>query len=185
MWGPAWIEIHWNSICLRTRSHMTAHYTWGPWQEHMILKVYWDGQCHGHDSWLVCKVNLSASKFSSWGWAPLNTSPPSLVHHIGNNENHRILFFWNLTVLRARRKRHFIGNRTTLPYLTKGHFTHEPRAMTMKLWEPKRKSPKAVPRHLQNHGVWSRILKCIVKSYTQPNAMSMNFYSCRSSHMIK
>ena len=29
MWGPAWIEIHWNSIWLRARSHMTSHYTWG------------------------------------------------------------------------------------------------------------------------------------------------------------
>ena len=29
---------------------------------------------------------------------------------------------------------------------TKGHFTHEPRAVTMKLWEPKRKCSKAVPR---------------------------------------
>jgi hypothetical protein len=27
--GPAWIEIHWNSIWLRTRSHMTLHCTWG------------------------------------------------------------------------------------------------------------------------------------------------------------
>jgi hypothetical protein len=29
MWGLAWIEIHWNSIWLRTRSHGTSHYTWG------------------------------------------------------------------------------------------------------------------------------------------------------------
>ena len=29
VWGPAWIEIHWNSIWLRVRSHMTSHYTWG------------------------------------------------------------------------------------------------------------------------------------------------------------
>jgi hypothetical protein len=29
MWGPAWIKIHWNSIWLRARSHMTSHYTWG------------------------------------------------------------------------------------------------------------------------------------------------------------
>jgi hypothetical protein len=28
-WGPAWIEIHWSSIWLRARSHMTSHYTWG------------------------------------------------------------------------------------------------------------------------------------------------------------
>ena len=27
--------------------------------------------------------------------------------------------------------------------VTKGHVTHEPRAVTMKLWEPKRKCPKA------------------------------------------
>ena len=30
VWGPAWIEIHSNSIWLRVRSHMTSHYTWGP-----------------------------------------------------------------------------------------------------------------------------------------------------------
>ena len=35
----------------------------------------------------------------------------------------------------------------------------------MKLWEPKRKCPKAVPIHLQNHVVWSRALKCSVKAY--------------------
>ena len=29
VWGPAWIEIHWNIIWLRTRLHMTSHYTWG------------------------------------------------------------------------------------------------------------------------------------------------------------
>ena len=27
--GPTWIEIHWNSIWLRARWHMTSHYTWG------------------------------------------------------------------------------------------------------------------------------------------------------------
>jgi hypothetical protein len=29
VWGPAWIEIHWNSVWLRARSHMAPHYTWG------------------------------------------------------------------------------------------------------------------------------------------------------------
>ena len=29
VWGPAWIEIHWNSIWLRAQLHMTSHYTWG------------------------------------------------------------------------------------------------------------------------------------------------------------
>jgi hypothetical protein len=30
VWGPAWIEIHWNSIWLRVWSHVMSHYTWGP-----------------------------------------------------------------------------------------------------------------------------------------------------------
>ena len=30
VWEPAWIEIHWNSIRLRARLHMTSYYTWGP-----------------------------------------------------------------------------------------------------------------------------------------------------------
>jgi hypothetical protein len=29
VWGPAWIEIHWNSIWLRARSRMTSAYTCG------------------------------------------------------------------------------------------------------------------------------------------------------------
>ena len=28
VWGPAWIEIHWNSIWLRAQSHMDSHYIW-------------------------------------------------------------------------------------------------------------------------------------------------------------
>jgi hypothetical protein len=29
VWGPVWIEIHWNSIWLRAWLHVTSHYTWG------------------------------------------------------------------------------------------------------------------------------------------------------------
>ena len=29
VWGPAWIEIHQNSLWLRARSHMASQYTWG------------------------------------------------------------------------------------------------------------------------------------------------------------
>ena len=29
VWGPTWIETHWNSIWLGAQSHMTSHYTWG------------------------------------------------------------------------------------------------------------------------------------------------------------
>ena len=60
--------------------------------------------------------------------------------------------------------------------LLSGLFTHEPRAVTMKSWEPIRKCPKAVPRHLQNHVLWSRTLKCSVKSYvTGPSTKCYNF----------
>ena len=52
-----------------------------------------------------------------------------------------------------------------------------------------RSQRKSVPTHLQNHVVWSWTFRCTVKSYVtgdpQPNAISMNFYSCVSSHMIK
>ena len=51
-----------------------------------------------------------------------------------------------------------------------GHFTLEPRAMTMQLWEPKRSVQKTIPRHFQHHVVWSRALKCSGKSYvTKPS----------------
>ena len=51
------------------------------------------------------------------------------------------------------------------PYKIKGHFTHELSPMTLTLWEPQRKCPKAVPTHLPNHVVWSLTLKCSVKPY--------------------
>ena len=66
----------------------------------------------------------------------------------------------------------------TLGIIPSGHLrcilgplsTHEPRAVTIKLWKPIRKCLKAVPRHLQNHVVWSRTFNCSVKSYvTRPS----------------
>ena len=42
--------------------------------------------------------------------------------------------------------------------------TRDWQPVTMNLWEPERKCPKAVvPTHLQNHVVWPRTLKCSVK----------------------
>jgi hypothetical protein len=72
VWGPAWIEIHLNSIWLRARSiwlHTTLE---GPWPHYMILGVCWDGlwtlsfglsQFHGHGSWLVYEVALRFIEF--------------------------------------------------------------------------------------------------------------------------
>ena len=71
-----------------------------------------------------------------------------------------------------RNERYARGTRINfLPLLcsSKGHFTHEPRAVTMRLWEPKRKCPKAALRHFQKHVVWSRALERSVKPYvTEP-----------------
>ena len=39
----AWIELYRNSIWLRTRLHMTSHYTWNPWPHCRNLEVSWDG----------------------------------------------------------------------------------------------------------------------------------------------
>ena len=72
---------------------------------------------------------------------------------------------------------HLVNGRVYIDTMNenKGHFTHEPRAMTMKLWEPKNKCPKAVPRHLQNHVVWLPTLKCSVKSYVTGPSTKCSF----------
>jgi hypothetical protein len=101
-----------------------------------------------------------------WIWAHriknLNLSTWSLSDlWWGTCKFHKLMVrIWNLLVL-------------------KGHFAHEPRAMTMKFWEPERKCPKAIPRHFQNHVLW--LWWCSVKSYvtgTSTNANLMIFHSC-------
>ena len=52
---------------------------------------------------------------------------------------------------------------------TKGHFTHERESRDREIVRA-HKCLKAVPRHLRNRVVWSRILECSVKSYlTRPS----------------
>ena len=55
------------------------------------------------------------------------------------------------------------------------HFTHEPRAVTMKFWEPKRKCPKAVLTHLQNHHVVRSWTSSVVWSHMWPCPQPMLF----------
>jgi len=64
----AWIEIHWNSIWLTARSHMTSHDTWGsvttPHDFGGVLGRFWTlccglSQFRGHGSWLVREVALN------------------------------------------------------------------------------------------------------------------------------
>jgi hypothetical protein len=70
----------------------------------------------------------------------------------------------------------------------KGHLIHVPRAVPMKLWEPKRKCPKAVLRHFPKSCsvvtapsvVWSHMWLC-----PQPKCYFNKFYSCGSSQMVK
>ena len=115
------------------------------------------GYClrHGKDSkgdlWYECsKVgrpqHLLTYKFG----------PPDHIHQL------QVFFFLLLSVtpLRAsvngkrkwKRKRLSVSRVDFWAY-NQGHFTHEPRGVTMNLSEPKRKCPKAVPTHLQHHVV--------------------------------
>ena len=70
VWGPAWIEIHWNNSWLRAWSHMTSHYTRGSATPLHDVGGVWGGPVdtffwaltisfHGHGSWLVCGVALT------------------------------------------------------------------------------------------------------------------------------
>ena len=68
VWGPTWMEIHWNNIWLRNWSHITSHYTWGSVTTLHdfggVLVGLWTlsfglSQFHGHGSGFVCEVALS------------------------------------------------------------------------------------------------------------------------------
>ena len=80
-WGPAWIEIHWNSIWLRVQSHMASHNTWGSvitlHDFGGVLDGLWTlsfglSQFQGHGSWLVCEVVQNAAQFSSFPRLSIN-----------------------------------------------------------------------------------------------------------------
>ena len=69
VWRPTWLQKYINNIWLRAWYHMASHYTWGS----VITLHDFEGvlgrpldtffglsQFHGHGSWLVCGVALSA-----------------------------------------------------------------------------------------------------------------------------
>ena len=83
-WGPKWIEIHWNSIWLRDRSHIydftlrlrvCDHTTW-IWK--WLGTAFGLPQFHGHSSWLVCEMALISyilqvrPRMGIISWSPLN-----------------------------------------------------------------------------------------------------------------
>ena len=85
----------------------------------------------------------------------------------------------------CRIERVFLSTKTFCWYpITYGYLTHKPRAVTMKLWEPKRKCPKAVPRHLQTHAMWSRTLQCNVKSYVTGPSTKCYFNECQGTQVL-
>ena len=80
-WGRTWIKIHWNSIRLRVRSHMTSHYTWrsmttlrdfGGMLGWPYDTFFWALKISCHGSWLICEVTLrkfqdDVLRWTIWG----------------------------------------------------------------------------------------------------------------------
>ena len=61
----------------------------------------------------------------------------------------------------------------------RAHFMHKQRPVTMRLWEPKSKCPKAVvPTHLQRRVLWSPTLQCTVMSYVTGPCTKCYFNEC-------
>ena len=148
-WGPAWIKIHWNSIWLRT---------WSQYDFTLHLQV------HDHPTW--CKRRSWDGGFST---LLLLGSHNLMVTALGSCAKWPLIHMKVESIVLCEPS-------SSMSPSSKGHFTHEPRAMTMKLWEPKRKCPNTVPTHLHNHVVWSRILKCSVKSYVTGPLDQMLFH---------
>ena len=87
VWGPAWIDINWNNIWLRPRSHMISHYTWDfvttlhdsrsalrrPWDTFLrALTILWSRllACvwSGPHSILSCARNSKTFIETTFGW---------------------------------------------------------------------------------------------------------------------
>ena len=140
-----------------------------------LSKFFWGLNCN----WVYTKTSKKTMDCNPW--TSLWSHPKSRVPQ--SFENHDDLMHVVLNMAFA----------WTVPWpfnlVCEGHFAHKSSPMNMKLWEPKRKSPKAVPTHLQTHVVWSWVLKCSVKSdVTGPSPKCFYndlFYSYGSLLMIK
>ena len=129
---------------LKSSSHMN-HCVWGDIDSHFTHQKHWELSLYKKHLWfrrsdgLWKSMNPSRVIFFGLNWPPT---------YMVNNYK----FEWVIAVS----GKSFGHN--------KGHFTHEPRAVTVKFGEPERKCPKAIPIHLQNHVEWPPIFKCSVKS---------------------
>jgi hypothetical protein len=63
MWGPAWIEIHWNSIWLRDRSHMTSLHDFEGVLGQPLDTFFWAPTISW--SWLLARV-WSGLELAKW-----------------------------------------------------------------------------------------------------------------------
>ena len=118
-----------------------------------------DGKCAMIGAWVATWRRLPPLDIPSIGPTTWHVPPPHApkVNAHSDNQCHDP-FSWE-----SPPPWHFQLMDQLPDYLGPLH-TREPRAVTMKLWEPKRKCPKAVPTHFQTHVVWSRIFKCSVKA---------------------
>ena len=94
-------------------------------------------------------------------------TPSALIWHDSYLWKDIIIFKWKQYL--------HIGVNLANSMQTKGPFTHNPKAVTMRLRQPKKKCWKAIPRHLQNHVVRSRTLKRSVKSYVTGPSIKCHF----------
>ena len=90
---PAWIEIHWNSIWLRARSHTLED----PWSHYMILEMSWDGLGHFH----LGSHNFMVTTLGSCVKWPLmilkvHLPPPFYYLHIDSNSKKRLEWVYPL-----------------------------------------------------------------------------------------
>ena len=88
MWGPAWIEIHWNSIWLRVRSHMAWHYTWGS-----VTTLHDFGGAFGH--FLLGSHNFMAAALGSCVKWPLVCLINYCILRIHNTIQIHISVMWD------------------------------------------------------------------------------------------
>ena len=77
VWGPVWIDVYWNIIWYRDRSHMASHYTWGSMTKlhdfggvlgQPLNTFFWALTINGHKSRLVCEVALMSGEHQPLHW---------------------------------------------------------------------------------------------------------------------
>ena len=161
---------NWVTMVLGTLTTVGLFYFFHVWGSAWI-KCYW------HRIWLRVQLHMS----SLYTWESVTT-----LHDIGGGH---FLLGPHSSMVPA------LGSCVKWPY-----FTHEPRAGTMELWEPKRNCPKAIPTWSKSRDhdqsvqrlsqmisefLWRGPGPSSVKSYATGPSMKLIYVPARSSHMIE